>query len=108
MIAAIALAATMSLETINSLGGHQGALQFMPLALASTGLICSLLGIFAVKIFSSKSTDVALRFGTIGSSVIFIAAAYFVIMAMGATAGVWMAVLVGAVGGIIVGLVTEY
>ncbi len=50
----------------------------------------------------------ALRFGTIGSSVIFIAAAYFVIMAMGATAGVWMAVLVGAVGGIIVGLVTEY
>ena len=108
MIASIALAASMSLETINSLGGNQGALQFMPLALASTGLICSLLGIFAVKIFSSKSPDVALRFGTIGSSVIFIAAAYFVIMAMGATAGVWMAVLVGAVGGIIVGLVTEY
>jgi K(+)-stimulated pyrophosphate-energized sodium pump len=108
MIASIALAASMSLETINSLGGNQGALQFMPLALASTGLICSLLGIFAVKMFSSKSPDVALRFGTIGSSVIFIAAAYFVIMAMGATAGVWMAVLVGAVGGIIVGLVTEY
>ncbi len=108
MIASIALAASMSLETINSLGGNQGALQFMPLALASTGLICSLLGIFAVKMFSSKSPDVALRFGTIGSSVIFIAAAYFVIQAMGATAGVWMAVLVGAVGGIIVGLVTEY
>ena len=108
MIASIALAASMSLETINSLGGNQGALQFMPLALASTGLICSLLGIFAVKIFSSKSPDVALRFGTIGSSVIFIAAAYFVIQAMGATSGVWMAVLVGAVGGIIVGLVTEY
>jgi K(+)-stimulated pyrophosphate-energized sodium pump len=108
MIASIALAASMSLETINSLGGNQGALQFMPLALASTGLICSLLGIFAVKIFSSKSPDVALRFGTIGSSVIFIAAAYFVIQAMGATSGVWMAVLVGAIGGIIVGLVTEY
>ena len=108
MIASMALAASMSIETVNSLGGDQGALQFMPLALASTGLVCSLIGILAVKMFSSKSADVALRFGTIGSSVIFIAAAYTVIQAMGATSGVWFAVLVGAVGGIIVGLVTEY
>ena len=108
MIASMALAASMSIETVNSLGGDQGALQFMPLALASTGLVCSLIGILAVKMFSSKSADVALRFGTIGSSVIFIAAAYAVIQAMGATSGVWFAVLVGAVGGIIVGLVTEY
>ena len=50
----------------------------------------------------------ALRFGTIGSAVIFIVAAYFVITSMGASGGVWGAVLVGAIGGIIVGLVTEY
>ena len=108
MIASMALAAAMSAETINSLGGDQTALQFMPLALASTGLVCSLLGILAVKMFSNKSADVALRFGTIGSALIFIAAAYFVVQAMGATSGVWFAVLVGAIGGIIVGLVTEY
>ncbi len=108
MIASIALAASMSMETINRLGGDQGALQFMPLALASVGIVCSLIGILAVKIFSHKSADVALRFGTIGSAVIFIAAAYAVIQAMGATPGVWFAVLVGAIGGIIVGLVTEY
>mgnify|MGYP006241649539 FL=1 len=108
MIASMALATAMSAETINSLGGDQTALQFMPLALASTGLVCSLLGILAVKMFSNKSADVALRFGTIGSALIFIAAAYFVIQAMGATSGVWFAVLVGAIGGIIVGLVTEY
>jgi K(+)-stimulated pyrophosphate-energized sodium pump len=108
MIASIALAASMSMETVNRLGGDQGALQFMPLALASTGIVCSLIGILAVKMFSHKSADVALRFGTIGSAVIFIAAAYVVIQAMGATSGVWFAVLVGAIGGIIVGLVTEY
>ncbi len=108
MIASIALAASMSMETVNRLGGDQSALQFMPLALASTGIVCSLIGILAVKIFSYKSADVALRFGTIGSAVIFIAAAYAVIQAMGATSGVWFAVLVGAIGGIIVGLVTEY
>ena len=57
--------------------------------------------------FANKSADVALRFGTIGSAVIFIVAAYFVITSMGASAGVWGAVLVGAIGGIIVGLVTD-
>jgi K(+)-stimulated pyrophosphate-energized sodium pump len=108
MIASIALAASMSLENIDKLGGDQSVLQFMPLALASLGLICSLAGIFAVKIFSNKSADVALRFGTIGSAVLFIVLAYFVIQSMGGANGIWIAVLVGAIGGIVVGLVTEY
>ena len=108
MIASMALAASMSLASVEALGGDRSVLQFMPLALASTGLLCSLLGILSVRMFADKSPDVALRFGTIGSSVVFIAAAYFVITSMGASTGVWMAVLVGAIGGIIVGLVTEY
>ena len=108
MIASIALAASMSLENINKLGGDQAVLQFMPLALASLGLICSLAGIFAVKVFSNKSADVALRFGTIGSAILFIVLAYYVIQSMGGANGIWIAVLVGAIGGIVVGLVTEY
>ena len=108
MIASMALAASMSMASLDVLGGNRAVLQFMPLALASTGLICSLLGILSVKLFSNKSADVALRFGTIGAAVIFIGAAYFVITNMGASVGVWYAVLVGAIGGIIVGLVTEY
>ncbi|MEC7049059.1 MAG: sodium-translocating pyrophosphatase [Pseudomonadota bacterium] len=108
MIASMALAASMSMASVESLGGDRSVLQFMPLVLASTGLICSLLGILSVRMFADRSPDVALRFGTIGSAVIFIVAAYFVITSMGASGGVWGAVLVGAIGGIIVGLVTEY
>ena len=108
MIASIALAASMSMENIAKLGGDQAMLQFMPLTLASLGLICSLVGIFTVKMFSRKSADVALRFGTIGSAGLFIVAAYFLIAAMGGANGIWVAVLVGAIGGIVVGLVTEY
>ena len=108
MIASIALAASMSMASVEMLGGDRAVLQFMPLVLASTGLVCSLLGILSVRMFADKSPDVALRFGTIGSAVIFIAAAYLVITSMGASAGVWGAVLVGAIGGIVVGLVTEY
>ena len=108
MIASMALAASMSMASVEALGGDRSVLQFMPLVLASTGLVCSLLGILSVRMFADRSPDVALRFGTIGSAVIFIVAAYFVITSMGASSGVWGAVLVGAIGGIIVGLVTEY
>ena len=108
MIASMALAASMSMAALDNLGGDRAVLQFMPLVLASTGLICSLLGILSVRMFADRSPDVALRFGTIGSAIIFIVAAYLVITSMGASAGVWGAVLVGAIGGIIVGLVTEY
>ncbi|MDA8687644.1 sodium-translocating pyrophosphatase [bacterium] len=108
MIACIALAASMTSATVNSLGGSQYMLQFMPLALASLGIICSLLGILTVKAFSSKSAETALRYGTIGSAVVFVIASYFLINLMGVSSGVWIAVLTGSVGGIVVGLVTEY
>jgi K(+)-stimulated pyrophosphate-energized sodium pump len=110
MIATIALAATMSSTALFDLApnGDTSTLTFMPLALASIGLICSMAGIYSVKLFSAKSPEVALRIGTMGSSVIFIIAAYFMIGIMGASVNVWIAVLTGAVGGIIVGLITEY
>ncbi len=108
MIATIAIASTMSVAAVSVLGGDQSQLMFVPLALASTGLICSLLGIAMVKIMSSKAPDVALRFGTIGATVIFIAAAYVLIHTMGIAVNVWWCVVSGAVGGIIIGLVTEY
>jgi K(+)-stimulated pyrophosphate-energized sodium pump len=108
MIASIALAASMTSATINSLGGNQFMLQFMPLLLSSLGLVCSLIGILTVKVFSNKSPEIALRFGTIGSAALFIFAAYFLISYVGVDNGVWIAVVVGSVGGIIVGLVTEY
>ena len=54
MIACIALAASMTNATINSLGGNQYLLQFMPLALASLGIVCSIIGILTVKVILFK------------------------------------------------------
>ena len=104
MIATIAIASTMVVGTL----GSRESLMFLPLALASTGLICSILGILLVKMMSSSKPDVALRAGTMGAAIIFIAAAWFVISATGVSANVWWSVITGAVGGIIIGLVTEY
>ncbi|VAW37078.1 K(+)-stimulated pyrophosphate-energized sodium pump, partial [hydrothermal vent metagenome] len=108
MIACIAIASTMSTATLAILGGSQSNLMFLPLGLASIGLICSILGIFIVRMFSSKAADLALRMGTMGAAILFIIAAYVVIAKLGIATAVWWCVVAGAVGGIIIGLVTEY
>ncbi|HCS13612.1 MAG TPA: sodium-translocating pyrophosphatase, partial [Zetaproteobacteria bacterium] len=107
IIATIAMASTMTFDAIQSLGSQQN-LMFLPLALASAGLVCSLLGIGLVRIFSHRDPQLALRIGTIGASFLFIAAAALVINAVDIAMGVWGAVLSGAGGGIIIGMITEY
>lgn len=107
IIATIAMASTMTADVLDPLG-TQAALMFLPLALASVGLLCSMAGIALVRFYADKSPEVALRIGTIGASVIFIAAAWFLVDYVDVAAGIWGAVLSGAVGGIIIGLITEY
>lgn len=108
MIATLAIASTMAMADVTALGTERNVLMFLPLALASVGLLCSMGGIFLVRQFSSRSPAAALRVGTIGAAAIFIVAALLVVFLAGVSVKVWAAVLIGAVGGIIVGLVTEY
>ncbi len=107
MIASIAIAATLSPSTLAVIGSQSG-LMFLPLALASAGLLCSIVGIQLVRVNTRKSPELALRIGTIGASVLFIGAALAVILFMEISVNVWGAVLTGAVGGIGIGLITEY
>ncbi len=108
MIASIAIASTLGLATVTQLASDKGTLMFVPLALPSLGLVCSVLGIALVRLMSSRSPEVALRIGTIGSTVLFIVAAYILLSAMSVATSVWLCVVSGAIGGIIIGLVTEY
>lgn len=108
MIATIAIASTLGAGVLASLGGKQEALMGLPLALASIGLICSVLGILLVALMSNSSAEKALRAGTMGSSLLFILASYFLISKFGVASTVWYSVVIGSVGGIIIGLVTEY
>ena len=107
MIATIAIASTLSAVALDKLG-NQSELMFLPLALASLGLVCSVIGIVFVKMSSNKSPELALRIGTIGSALLFIITSYFLINQLEVSNSIWAAVLMGSVGGIIIGLVTEY
>ncbi|WP_371373984.1 sodium-translocating pyrophosphatase [Thalassotalea aquiviva] len=104
MIASIAIASTMVIDTL----GSRSSLMALPLMLASLGLVCSILGILLVKIMSSSRAELALRAGTIVAALLFIVSSYFLVGILGVNHYVWGAVLTGAIGGIIIGLVTEY
>src|SRR5680860_379820 len=107
IIASIAIASSLSAQTIAGIGARED-LMFLPLALASTGLICSLLGIFLIRMTSGRSPEVALRLGTLTAAGLFIVLALFVIQLLDIDIGVWGAVVAGSIGGVIVGFVTEY
>ncbi|MDC0873473.1 sodium-translocating pyrophosphatase [Gammaproteobacteria bacterium] len=102
MIATIAIAYTIQSAVSENL-------MMLPLALASIGLVASIIGIFIVKLRSAKEPASALRSGTLLAPAIFIVMAYFLMKNMGdIPMGVLWCVLSGAVGGVMIGLITEY
>ena len=99
MIASIAIAYTLNSKDM----------MLLPLALASVGLIASIVGIFIVRMQSNSAPASALRSGTLLAPIIFIGMAYFLIEALpGVSINVWWCVICGAAGGVLIGLVTEY
>ena len=101
MIACIAIASTMALEI-------RSGMMFLPLALASIGLLASVCGIGIVRLRSNAPPESALRSGTMLAPVIFAAMAWFMIKAIGLDSNIWWSVISGAVGGVAIGLITEY
>ncbi|MCB1708030.1 MAG: sodium-translocating pyrophosphatase [Halioglobus sp.] len=101
MIACIAIASTLAIET-------RSGMMFLPLALASIGLLASICGIIIVRLRSNAAPEAALRSGTLLAPVIFAIIAWFLIEAMGLDSNIWWSVISGAVGGVAIGLITEY
>ena len=101
MIACIAIASTMAIDV-------QAEMMFLPLSLASIGLIASLVGIGVVRLRSAAAPEAALRTGTLLAPAVFAFMAWFLIAALGLPSNIWWSVVSGAVGGIAIGLITEY
>ena len=102
MIACVAIASTMTVAATRD------AMMFLPLALATIGLLASVCGIVIVRIRSNAPPEAALRSGTLLAPVIFAIMAWFMMEAMDIPPNVWWSVICGAVGGVFIGLITEY
>ncbi|MDT8407998.1 MAG: sodium-translocating pyrophosphatase [Wenzhouxiangellaceae bacterium] len=112
MIATVALA-TVMVQAAGATGmvpgmGPDSALMGLPLLLSSLGLVCSIAAIGLVRMSVSRSPEVALRIGTISAATAFVILAFFLIRWLDVQNGVWVSTIVGAVGGVIIGLSTEY
>lgn len=92
---------------------------YLPLVLASVGIIMSIIGTFFVKVKDGGNPQTALNVGEFGSAGLMLVASYFIIDMMlpaswtfdGTTyssIGVFWAVLSGLVAGLAVGKITEY
>jgi K(+)-stimulated pyrophosphate-energized sodium pump len=115
IIATIAIAATVTVSELGILtsDGSTGPemkilLMSLPLVLAGIGLLSSLVGIGSMKVLKNFNPAAALRYSTFISAALFLVGAYFYTHGTHVNNNVFYAILLGAVAGIAIGLVTEY
>jgi K(+)-stimulated pyrophosphate-energized sodium pump len=85
MIASMAIASTLAIAQSEALSSTRAAIIFLPLALAATGLLCSLAGTLLVRLSVNRDPAKALRTGTVGAAILFVASAAFVIQGLGSS-----------------------
>ncbi|MEA2102286.1 MAG: sodium-translocating pyrophosphatase [Thermodesulfobacteriota bacterium] len=107
VIASIAIATTMSLASMAGDADKQAYIA-LPVLMVMVGFVCSLAGVWSVKLLAKAGPAQALRYSSIIAAVIFIVVTWFVINAMGVDVGSFWAVITGLVSGTLIGLITEY
>ncbi len=108
IIASIALGATAVAGSEMAGYGSSAALMSYPILLVMAGLVSSMLGILSINILERFDPAAALRYSTFIATAIFLAVGYFASNIAGCSIRVYMAVAAGCIGGIFIGLATEY
>jgi len=113
MVASVAIAATMSLDSIGVLatvGGEEGRalLMGLPLTLSVLGLVSSVLGILGMTFFKKMAPATALNMSVFSACGIFAIATFVLLGQMGISTNLFYAIIAGAVAGLAIGHITEY
>lgn len=115
IIATVAIAATVTVSELSRLTADGSTtaemkllLMVLPLLLAGTGLIASLVGIGSMKVLKNFNPAAALRYSTFVAAALFLLGAYLYIHNTDVNNNVFYSVLLGTIAGISIGLVTEY
>lgn len=114
VIASIAIAATASAALLSKLapeldtGQARLAAMAYPVMVIMIGLVASLVGVLAVRVLQNRDPGAALRYATFVAAALMLLGAYQAVRLLNLSNGPFLAVLCGAVAGIIIGLLTEY
>lgn len=108
IIATVALGAAIFFGSGSSSLGDGKVLMALPLMVAMVGMIASVCGIFSMKILQKMNPAAALRYSTFIAAGLFLFFAYLVCDKFDVDGKVFGAILLGSLGGISIGLLTEY
>ncbi|MCK5126766.1 MAG: sodium-translocating pyrophosphatase [candidate division Zixibacteria bacterium] len=104
IIAAITIAATSTLILDSARMDYMQ----LPLLIVTVGIVASIIGILSVNIFSKMNPAAVLRIVTYVGSVLMLGATYVLVTKTNMPMGVFWAVVIGNIAGILLGLLTEY
>jgi len=108
IIATIAIAAAGTSGVINITPDNQLAYMALPLLLVGIGLVASLISVAAIKILKNLNPAAALRASTFLAAILMLAGSLGIIEILDVELGIFGAIFMGTLAGIVIGLITEW
>ncbi len=108
VIATIAIAATGASRVLDIQPDNQIVYMILPILTIGVGLLASLIGVASIKVLKAMNPAGALRSATILSAILMLAGTLLIINALGVELGIFAAVFMGTLAGVIIGLLTEW
>lgn len=108
IIATVALGATAVAGSKIAALGNSSSLMALPVIIAIMGFMASVLGILSMRILEKFDPAAALRYSTFIAAGLFLIFSFITCSKIAVDNSVFWAILVGSLGGISIGLLTEY
>jgi len=102
------IVAVMILGVIEGVSSFDNIMVNVPLIFAGLGIVASILGVVLVRVGKKGNPGNALNLGTYLTCIIFGAITLGVTQYLGINFGVWAAAVIGLVGGVVIGITTDY
>ncbi len=108
VVATIAIAATGTSRVLDITPETRHLYMVLPLSVISIGLISSLIGVASIRVLRRMGPASALRYSTYVSAILLLVGSFLTINAMELEIGIFYAILMGTIAGIVIGLLTEW
>ena len=108
VIATIAIAAAGAGGVLSITDENKLAYMALPLLLIGVGLIASLISVAAIKVLKNMNPAAALRSSTFLAAILMLAGSLGMIQILGVELGIFGAIFMGTLTGIVIGLITEW
>ena len=109
IVAVMILGASTTLQQAASSSlGNSSAYMDLPLIFAGLGIIASIVGVFLVRVGKDGNPGKALNWGTYLTCAILIALTFLITYYLDYPLGIWGALAVGLIAGVLIGITTDY